>query len=306
MEQQTPQTQTQWDPKPQRTPTQAPGGARTKIIIGLIGAPLVTWLIIGGPFWLLALVIAVAAALALSEAGNLLFEPGQQRGKALTMICGLALFAATAFGGLGLGLIGLAVICALLMAYLMTETELERMPRILARALFGALYAGLLPALLLALKRLEQPTGVLWLFLLFMLVWLGDAGAYFAGRSLGRRPMAPRISPKKTWEGLLGGAAATLIAGLICGISTDSLSWFDGLVLGLLAALLGPLGDLVESALKRAAGVKDSGALLPGHGGILDRVDAVIFVAPFFLLFAALKFPDAFNSAAALFGSLGG
>ncbi|MDP8254223.1 MAG: phosphatidate cytidylyltransferase [Candidatus Alcyoniella australis] len=291
----------QWDPKPRRRPTAARGGAKTKIIIGVIGAPLVAWLIIAGPFYLLAVVIALAAILGLLEVGDLLFEPGTPRYKYITLIAGLLIFAAIALGGLILGLLVALAVFALLSALLLREPDLHQMPRALSLIMLGALYAGALPALLLVLKLLEGPTGVLWVFMLFLLVWACDSGAYFSGRALGKRPMAPRISSKKTIEGLLGGMAASLIAGLICGIAFDALHWYDGLLLGLIAAVLGPIGDLVESAFKRAAEVKDSGSLLPGHGGILDRLDAVLFVAPFFLLFIALKFPDAVEGAARLF-----
>jgi phosphatidate cytidylyltransferase len=124
--------------------------------------------------------------------------------------------------------------------------------------------------------------------LLFALVWINDAGAFFVGSAMGKKPLAPRISPKKTWEGTLGGFAATVILALLVGLFSR-LSVWQGLFLGVVLGVAGPVGDLVESALKRGAGVKDSGAFLPGHGGVLDRIDSVIFCAPILYYFVVLS-----------------
>ena len=112
----------------------------------------------------------------------------------------------------------------------------------------------------------------------FILIWLNDTGAYFAGRRFGRHKLAPSISPGKTWEGWAGGLLASVaVAQLLTSWMPDEVPWT---LLALVVSVLGPAGDLTESALKRRAGVKDSGTLLPGHGGILDRFDSHIFAAP--------------------------
>ncbi len=112
----------------------------------------------------------------------------------------------------------------------------------------------------------------------FILIWLHDTGAYFAGRRFGRHTLAPSISPGKTWEGWAGGLLASVAVAQLLGLwMPDEVPWT---LLALVASVLGPVGDLTESALKRRAGVKDSGTLLPGHGGILDRFDSHIFAAP--------------------------
>ena len=118
-----------------------------------------------------------------------------------------------------------------------------------------------------------------------------DIGAYFVGVSFGKHKMAPSISPGKSWEGFLGGTAAALLAGLAFGALADELTLIDGLAIGAISAMLAPVGDLVESMFKREMGIKDSGRLLPGHGGLLDRLDAIVFCAPaayLYLRFIAL------------------
>lgn len=134
------------------------------------------------------------------------------------------------------------------------------------------------------------PDGPLWLLVLFSLVWGADIGAYFVGRRFGRHKLAPLISPGKTWEGVLGGIVTALLGmGLVIMVGWSrvdapfpSMGWW--LVAGLLVVGASVLGDLFESLLKRDAGVKDSGAILPGHGGVLDRVDALLPAAPLFYM----------------------
>jgi phosphatidate cytidylyltransferase len=123
-------------------------------------------------------------------------------------------------------------------------------------------------------------SGPLFLSAYLVVVAATDIGAYFFGTLLGRHKLAPSISPGKTWEGLAGGALAAIAAGVIAGPLLAGLGPVEGLGLGMLCALLAPAGDLVESLAKRELEIKDSGRLLPGHGGVLDRLDAMIFCAP--------------------------
>ena len=158
----------------------------------------------------------------------------------------------------------------------------------------GALYLGLLFGFLVDLWMANGAAtkGYLgrfpvWLALAFVPTWAADITAYFVGSSIGRRQIVPRISPKKTWEGTLTGFAAAAVVALLIAASA-------GIKTGptlLIALLVGPVGfasDLFESAIKRAAGAKDSGTLLPGHGGVLDRIDSLIFVAPIIALALAI------------------
>ncbi|HYF62392.1 MAG TPA: phosphatidate cytidylyltransferase, partial [Herpetosiphonaceae bacterium] len=142
-----------------------------------------------------------------------------------------------------------------------------------------------------ALEGLRLAPGAAWIFATFAVTWASDTGAYFAGRAFGRNKMSPRLSPKKTWEGFAGGTLASIGAGVgIVALLGLPVSPLVGVALGLIGAIGGTLGDLAESMLKRQAGVKDSGNLIPGHGGLLDRVDSLLFTAPliYYLLSAIL------------------
>jgi len=119
-----------------------------------------------------------------------------------------------------------------------------------------------------------------------------DTGAYYSGRALGRHKLAPRISPGKTVEGAVGGFFAAVMAGPLCRlIFFQQLPLFDSLLLGASIGILGQVGDLAESMLKRGAGVKDSSHLLPGHGGMLDRLDSILFCAPLIYYYSRLFIP---------------
>ncbi|MEW6219324.1 MAG: phosphatidate cytidylyltransferase, partial [Thermodesulfobacteriota bacterium] len=147
------------------------------------------------------------------------------------------------------------------------------------RLLLGVGYAGFLPAHLLLVVRWEA--GGLWLLYLSAITAASDSGAYFAGRRFGRHKLCPAVSPGKTVEGLAGGMVAGLAAAALIGALALPAASLAGLMAWAVPiAALGVVGDLTESILKRAAGVKDSGHLLPGHGGILDRVDSLLFAAP--------------------------
>jgi phosphatidate cytidylyltransferase len=145
----------------------------------------------------------------------------------------------------------------------------------------GILYLGWLGSYLISLHSL--PDGVYWLMLTIPAVAFADAGAYAIGRPFGKHKMSPRVSPKKSWEGYFGGILFSIVlnSGLaaLWHMRVPGITWQDGLILALVMSVLGPLGDLGESMFKRQFGVKDSSNLLPGHGGIMDRIDTWIWAA---------------------------
>ncbi|MFC1941965.1 phosphatidate cytidylyltransferase [Chloroflexota bacterium] len=160
-----------------------------------------------------------------------------------------------------------------------------------AWAIAGIFYVGLLLSYLVAL-RLDA--GRNWVFLALLVTFGSDSAAFFFGRALGRHHMAPRISPAKTWEGAAAGLIGAIIISLLFTLPTPlqlPLSYGQAILLGILVSIFGQLGDLVESLLKRSTGIKESGKLIPGHGGLLDRMDSVVFagaVVYFFYIFAII------------------
>lgn len=146
--------------------------------------------------------------------------------------------------------------------------------------LFGVYYIGVLGAFGITLNHLETK-GNLWVLVSIALVWLVDAGAYFIGTRFGKRLVLPQLSPKKTWEGFLGGGLVGLISGLLIGFilqnALPDLGPWKGALLGLIMGPVAFFGDALMSLLKRTVGVKDTGKLLPGHGGVLDRLDSMLW-----------------------------
>ncbi len=150
----------------------------------------------------------------------------------------------------------------------------------------SALYLGFMLSHFVTLRL--RPDGFEWVILAIALTWTNDTMAYFVGSAVGKHKWWPRVSPKKTWEGLIGGAVSTLIvAPLFCSWLFGLNPWL-GLLLGLLVAVVDPFGDLAVSLFKRMAQAKDSSHLIPGHGGILDRLDSLLFVVPVVTYFASV------------------
>jgi len=156
------------------------------------------------------------------------------------------------------------------------------------RLVFGLFYLGVLPSFFLLLMQ-EGLYGRKWIFLILIAAYMGDTAAYFAGRALGRTKLSPNVSPNKTWEGAVGGLLGSIVGvSVFSRIAIDGIALWQGAVLAVAFGVTAQAGDLVESLIKRNAGVKDSGSFLPGHGGVLDRVDSAIFALP--VGFYAMKF----------------
>lgn len=262
-----------------------------RVVTALVLLPLVLWLIwLGGePF---ALLIAVAAVLSAIEFYEMSLGPDPLRVPGALAVFAMPFFFLVPW----LGESRLHWLWAGLAAVALTQRLLRNAPvegagSQIAAVVLGAVYCSFL-GYLVPLRLLGEASswaGGAWVVLACVLTWGGDTGAYFAGRFFGRHKLYPRISPHKTWEGFFGGMA-TGIGGafVVRALVLDSLTVADVLVLGVLAGIAGPLGDLVESMLKRSFRVKDSGTLLPGHGGMLDRIDALLFNAPVVYFYATL------------------
>jgi phosphatidate cytidylyltransferase len=248
----------------------------SRIVVAVVLLPVVLGAAYLGGWWLFALVM-VAAVVSLHEYW--------------LMARGLAPLAPAGYVGAVLALVGAelsgldwmvgGVLVTFVLAFLLKAVSEARAAATAAvsSTVMGALWIGGGLAFLLLLRDLPAH-GRLALYTVLLAVWAGDTFAYFGGRLLGRHKMAPSTSPGKTWEGFVFGTAATIFVAFVAMYKQDFLSIPESVALGVILAVVGPLGDLFESLLKRDAGVKDSGSLLGGHGGMLDRLDAFFFAAP--------------------------
>jgi phosphatidate cytidylyltransferase len=260
-----------------------------RVITAVVLIPLVLLLLLRGSFLLVVVATALVAELATWEYVSIADAHGTRTPRNLVLIAIAVLFGATFHDRfLVLPVIGL---CGLLLLTVCSfRSPLERVLPDTAFSVFGLIYIGLsLATIPLVWVQQDGPSQLIFLF---CVVWTGDVAALYVGRSFGRHKLAPQISPNKTWEG----SAASLAGSLLIAVALVALSrtlenrsiftlHFAGplarwLGLAVVLNLFAQVGDLVESAIKRGAGVKDSGAMLPGHGGILDRIDALLLAAP--------------------------
>lgn len=262
---------------------------RARLLSALVMIPIVIALIyIGGIPW--AIAIAIAGALAWGEMSRLL----QRSDFAIDRIVGMAfvvLSIATAYAQAArLTQVDLLrpLLALLLMASLIYALydKSDHPTQNWAINVASALYLGFMLSHFVTLR--ERPNGMNWVIFAFGMTWIGDTSAYFVGSALGRRKLWPRISPKKTWEGLAGEVVACMIAGPLLGGWLVGINVWQGLVIGVLVAVLGTFGDFAVSLVKRMAKAKDSSQLIPGHGGILDRLDSLLFTFPLIAYFALL------------------
>lgn len=214
--------------------------------------------------------------------------------RALEKKCALAtgafLTAVMAFGSPPLSLSALVLAgLGFSVLFLFRFQDLTKVVHQLGLVFFGYFYVPLLLVHLGHLRALEM--GREWVFLVLLLVMASDTAAYFTGISIGKRKLYPAISPNKSVEGALGGLAGSILATFAAKAwFLPILGVFDCLLLGLVLGAVGQVGDLFESMLKRSFGVKDSGVLVPGHGGILDRLDSLLFVFPLAYYYAVIRF----------------
>ena len=260
-----------------------------RVITAAVLVPLVLLLLLRGSFLLVLVATALVAELATWEYISIADAHGSRIPRNLVLIAIAVLFAATFHNRfLVLPVIGLCSLALLIVCSF--RSPLERVMPDTAFSVFALIYIGLTLATV-PLVWIQQDGPSLLVFL-FCIVWTGDTAALYVGRNFGRTKLSPRISPNKSWEG----SAASLAGSLLIAAALVALSraledrsiftlHFAGplsrwLVLAVVLNLFAQVGDLVESAIKRGAGVKDSGAMLPGHGGILDRIDALLLAAP--------------------------
>lgn len=232
-------------------------------------------------------IIPIVAVICVAEYAGMALPNDRVGGVALGIgWFGVYLAAVYASPAAALAVGALAATAAMVLATFDSRWPLEQAADRAARIALGVAWIGNL-AFFVFLRRDDHGLG--WLFLVLVVSWLGDTGGYFAGKYLGSHPLYPRVSPKKTWEGAFGGITlATVGTFIVRAMGLSELSVVDCLVLGPVLCVVGIVGDLAESMLKRAFQVKDSGWIMPGHGGMLDRIDSVLFVAPALFAWVAL------------------
>jgi phosphatidate cytidylyltransferase len=250
--------------------------AVSRLLVAAIGVPLVLGLVWLGGWWLVVLA-AVAGVLAIHEFW-LLVRPLRPLslagyGALACMLLGAKLGGATWMLG------GFATVFALAFAFQLVSRTRAPATVAIGSTVLGAAWIGLGLGAMLLLRDLPEH-GRLAVFALLLAVWAADAFAYFVGRALGRHRLAPVLSPGKTWEGFVAGVAVCVFVVFIALYHQHFLTIGESLVLGFAIALAEAAGDLFESMLKRDMQVKDTGRLLAGHGGMLDRIDALLFAAP--------------------------
>ncbi len=231
--------------------------------------------------WLFLLFVIPVGLLGLFEFSRALQAGGRRVDVVPQLLAGLVILLAGYFVGhlthwiITFAAIAFVVVWRLLAQ--MTRRDGRRYGDVLADVLvagFVPLYVAFLASVLLVLLRQEQ--GQYWVLTMIIIVVAADTGAYASGLAFGRHPMAPRISPKKTWEGFAGAAVVSVVAAVLCAIFLLHLPWWVGLVFGVLVLGSATAGDLGESMIKRDLGIKDMSSWLPGHGGVLDRLDSIL------------------------------
>jgi phosphatidate cytidylyltransferase len=243
-----------------------------RILTAAIGIPLVAAATLYAPNWLFALIVAAVSAVALEEFLNLFATKERARPGKWFLLPG-ALVTASFAWGLSNAAVGVILAALVLMVGAAFSNPLEGALEKVAGGLAGVTYCCLLTGSILLLSRN-------WILVLFAIVWVGDSAAYYCGRLFGKHLLAPQLSPRKTVEGAVAGLIGSIAGGIIMSSWLIGEPWQVAGLLSGVAGLAGQVGDLCESALKRSAHVKDSSSILPGHGGILDRLDSLLFAAP--------------------------
>jgi phosphatidate cytidylyltransferase len=259
---------------------------RDRVLVAVILLPIGLVLIyLGG--WAFASLVALILGLAGWEYAKI-FKTGGGSPAELLVIGGAVLLAVgrawNGFTGAD-WLISLLIIISMTYHLIAYERGRDQAASDLTITLSGIFYVGWLGSYLISLRDL--PDGMWWVLIVLPAVWLADSGAYFIGRAIGKHKFSPRLSPKKTWEGYLGGVVVGTLGATLLALLWSQIEWniirprpmtpLQGALIGLIISVITPLGDLGASMIKRQFGVKDSSNLIPGHGGVFDRIDSWIW-----------------------------
>jgi phosphatidate cytidylyltransferase len=268
-----------------------------RLLTAAIAIPVVIAIVHWGDWLMYAFILSIGLISFWEYSG--IVTPQDRNGKIVFSLLGTAtiLVGIIAQDPVTMMLIIQAAGLALAIFYMLAPGDMENAWSRLSALAFGFIYIALahtciclveIESTRLQAEHVDTIPGV-WVYLMLIATWSNDTAAYFSGRAFGKHKLYEKISPKKTWEGFAGGAigSACIPVAFVVGLNhwMPSVTYVDALWIGIPAAFLAPVGDLVESMLKRSYNIKDSGGVLPGHGGLLDRVDAVYFVAPWVLFY---------------------
>ncbi|MEO8378486.1 MAG: phosphatidate cytidylyltransferase [Acidobacteriota bacterium] len=249
-------------------------------ITAAVMSPIVIWLIGWSHPIVFNSVIALVGVLAMYEFIQLGRAKGYHIPLVLCVVVMLIIMSAFVLEELSVELGMFAALLFIPASYVFSRGPVEESLPSSAVAVLATTYVGLLGGSLIRLRH-DFAEGWKLVFFLLLVVWLGDSGAYYVGKKFGRHKLSPLISPKKTVEGLAGGIATSIVAAIVIHFTFFSaFPLLHAIIAGVILSVAGVVGDLAESMWKRSAAVKDSGTLLPGHGGFLDRFDSILFTAP--------------------------
>ena len=263
----------------------------TREITALVVAPIAVWIIGWSHPYVFDAAIALIAVLALHEFLALGLRKGYDIPVVLCVLVMLFIIAAFIHEQVSVEMGMFVTLLVIPASYVFRKGSIEQALPSSAVAVLATMYVGMLAGSMIRLRTDFGPLiGPKLLFFLLLVVWLGDAGAYYTGKQLGKHKLSPRISPKKTVEGLIGGVITSVITAIVIHFTFfPQIPLVHAIVVGVVLSISGVIGDLAESMWKRSADVKDSGTLIPGHGGFLDRFDSILFTAPILYVYWALS-----------------
>jgi phosphatidate cytidylyltransferase len=266
----------------------AASNLKVRLLTAAVVVPPLLWLLFRGPAWGFFLLVLLATAIAADELFRMT-HPADGVARAVGVVTTLGVSLALYFEGSDPRSLLTLLFVVPLVGLMVPLWRLGEIPSSALRTFAGVggpFYVGGLLAALAMLRRDAHAVGPHYVFLCLTFAWLADTGGYFFGRFLGKRKLYEAVSPKKTRAGFVGALLGAEVGALLAHfVYLPSLPLAHALALGLIAGGFGQLGDLVESLLKRSTGIKDSGSIVPGHGGMLDRIDALIIVAPIVYLY---------------------
>lgn len=266
---------------------QAKGFRYARELTAAVLVPFAVWVTGWGHPYIFDVTVALVAVLALYEFLILGRKKGYDIPVVLCLLICLFIIAAFVLEHISVEMGMFVTLLVIPASYVFRNVSIDEALPSSAVAVLGTMYVGMLAGSLVRLRN-DFPEGPKLVYFLLLVVWLGDAGAYYVGKKFGKRKLSPRISPKKTIEGAIGGIAASVITAVI--IQQTFFSEFPllhAVIVGIVLSIAGVIGDLAESMWKRSAAVKDSGTLIPGHGGFLDRFDSILFTAPILYVYWA-------------------